>query len=255
MKFKVGDKVRIIADTSLSKAKSIHIGECHTISEYFDSKKSFYRRDTYEFDGICYSWFDDELELVKSKFNHKNYPGKYVMHVNTAEQAFIFVNYMIREMDGYWPYSFFNKYTSDICYNFNDDTYSCTDFYKRNAYTILEFEDFDWSYFTMEKKFTKADLRNGDVVEFRNADGCGIAIPDVNCIAFKNGQLDMDLLSDDMKHNRNHDYDIMAIRRPSNHEGCSFCAFDMFKIKYGYLVYERKEVEEMTLEEVCKALG
>jgi hypothetical protein len=44
----------------------------------------------------------------------------------------------------------------------------------------------------------------------------------------------------------------MAVRRPCTKGDCCFNAFEH---NYGTLVYERKEVEEMTLEEVCKALG
>lgn len=129
------------------------------------------------------------------------------------------------------------------------------DYFKYYNYTILEFEDFDWSDFTMKKEFTKADLKNGDVVKFRGCGEYGIAIPDVNCILFKEGQLNMDLLSDDMLYGPNNNYDIMAIRRPSEYKGCSFYGFEKFKKSKTTLVYERKEVEEMTLEEVCKALG
>jgi hypothetical protein len=50
----------------------------------------------------------------------------------------------------------------------------------------------------------------------------------------------------------NKEYDIIAVRRPKVKGDCQFCAFDH---NWGTLVYERKEVEEMTLEEVCRLLG
>jgi hypothetical protein len=49
--------------------------------------------------------------------------------------------------------------------------------------------------------------------------------------------------------------DIMEVRRARVGNHCTFNAFDKFYAANTELVYERKEVEEMTLEEVCKALG
>jgi hypothetical protein len=48
------------------------------------------------------------------------------------------------------------------------------------------------------------------------------------------------------------DRDIMAVIRPVTIEDMSF---DAFEKKLGRLVYEREETVEMTIEEVCKALG
>ena len=57
---------------------------------------------------------------------------------------------------------------------------------------------------------------------------------------------------DDLTHVRDEEYDIVAVRRPRYKGDCMFKAFEF---ELGELVYERKEVEEMTLAEVCKLLG
>ena len=67
-----------------------------------------------------------------------------------------------------------------------------------------------------------------------------------------NGGYRLSTINDNLTHNALSDRDIVAVRRVDDPELVSFNAF---KYEYGKLVYERKEVEEMTLEEVCKALG
>jgi hypothetical protein len=47
-------------------------------------------------------------------------------------------------------------------------------------------------------------------------------------------------------------WDIVSVRRPLHK---SDCLFDAFEKEFGALVYKRQEVEEMTLEQVCKLLG
>ena len=113
--------------------------------------------------------------------------------------------------------------------------------------------NFDWSYY-MKKAFTKADLKNGDVIKRR--DGT------VQIVCLETGTFickghDYDLIAhvgNDLKYSHNNwpSCDIVAVRRPKEPSDCSF---DAFNGGYGELVYERSEPEEMTLEEVCKALG
>ena len=57
---------------------------------------------------------------------------------------------------------------------------------------------------------------------------------------------------DDNSNKVNAELDVVAVRRPTKSEDCGFDAFDK---ELGELVYEREEVETMTLEDVCKALG
>ena len=97
--------------------------------------------------------------------------------------------------------------------------------------------------------FTKKDLKNGDVVKM-DRDAVGIVCVDTGTITFKGGFDRLGSYTDDLIHECG--AKIMAVRRPRVPGDCQFCAFEH---DFGTLVYERKEVEEMTLEEVCKALG
>ena len=103
----------------------------------------------------------------------------------------------------------------------------------------------------MKKKFTKADLKNGDVVKVRDGD-VGFAIVDLGVITFGRQIENLDKFYNDLTHRTSETCDVIAVRRPIKPEDCRTNAFEH---NIGFLVYERKEIEEMTLEEVCKALG
>ena len=105
----------------------------------------------------------------------------------------------------------------------------------------------------MNKKFTKEDLKTGDVVLRRNG-SVEIVCLETGALIRRDGFNILDELTDDLLSTFNDDDsdDIIAVRRPKQPYHCQFCAFDK---ELGELVYERKEPEEMTLEEVCKALG
>lgn len=109
--------------------------------------------------------------------------------------------------------------------------------------------------------FTKKDLKNGDVVKLRDG-RVGIVLialiadDRLNKIIFPDTSYYLSDYKDDLTcliqfHELCPD-DIMAVRRPPYSINNFFKVFDYSN---GELVYERKEVEEMTLEEVCKALG
>ena len=261
-KFKVGDKVRVT--NTKHDCKKYLIGKEFVIKEVFDTCNN---------DLGCYSIGEPylvnvpEIELVRPKFNIEDYRGKVVMHCQTHEDAKIFYKYLNTAGkkwlsgaiygDEYDPYSF---NTCDTCYNFNDGKHDHINWYISENYRILEFEDFDWSDFTMKKEFTKADLKNGDVIKYRNGLTGVVCIETGAVILDRNEYMTVDTICDDLTHldkaytssYRNSDWDIVAVRRPN--EPCD-CRPNAFDTKQGTLVYERKEVEEMTLEEVCKALG
>ena len=109
------------------------------------------------------------------------------------------------------------------------------------------------SYFFAEEwlapaEFTKADLKEFDIVEFRNGRQALITMN----IAM--GVLEADGFSfrtwnDDLKDNTGADiYDIMKVYRPTDN-----IPTDKSKWKDLPVVYE--EVKEMTVEEISKALG
>ena len=191
------------------------------------------------------------------RFNIEDYKGKYVMHCKTEEEAKDFCNYLDSlgrkwcnnkkyTEENYWRY-----YKDEICYDFNNDNaYSGTESFIRHNYKILEWSDF------MNKKFTKADLKSGDVILSVNGDVKIVCI-ETGTLIQRDGFSSLYELTDDLKciysdKEDNFD-DIVAVRRPKQPYDCQFCAFDA---GLGELVYERKdEPEEMTLEEICKVLG
>ena len=189
---------------------------------------------------------------MSKKFNLEDHTGKYVMHCKTEEEAKDFCRVLHeagRKWDGGGSYlQTTNWHDNKMCYNFNTGLYSDILFYLRHDYKILEWSDF------MEKEFTKSDLRNGDVVLRR--DGCvRIYIESYDLFIgpcggdwMRGGSYTKDLKvkSGDER------YDIIAISRPND---ISDMSFDAFEKKLGRLVYEREETVEMTIEEVCKALG
>lgn len=101
----------------------------------------------------------------------------------------------------------------------------------------------------MKNKFTKADLKAGDVVKFRN-EITGIVNLELNILT-SDGWVELNY-KDDLTHTFYKNWDIVAVRRPRFKWDCRFNAFER---SCGILVYERQEPEEMTLAEVCKLLG
>lgn len=190
------------------------------------------------------------------KFDIKNYHGNYVMHCKTKDEAKDFCNYLHKHGErwgsgsSYKEYTYWDIYRSKTAYYFNNGAYGHIDSAKRDGLKILEWSDF------MYNEFTKADLRTGDVILRRNGKveilnrELGVFICDCG------GWNDFDKLKDDLTTMYiDNQYDIMEVRRPL--EKCD-CCFDAMKINghhRGVLVYERKEVEEMTLAEVCRLLG
>lgn len=187
------------------------------------------------------------------KFDINNYKGKYVMHCKTEKEAIDFCKYLHsigkrwNNVTSYLNNTEWDKYGTDTVYLFNSDLVSYIYYAKRQNYTILEWSDF------MNKEFTKADLKTGDVVKLRCGE-LGIVIADFEVIACQNGGwLSFDRIREDLTNSfYGEKYDIMVVRRPKRN--CD-CDFDAIHHDRGIIIYERKEVEEMTLAEVCRLLG
>ena len=188
------------------------------------------------------------------KFNIEDYKGNYVMHCKTEEEVKDFCGYLDNigrkwhGGDSSVEFTEWNEYEEKTCYDFNDGYYAPISYYIINNYKILEWSDF------MDKKFTKADLKSGDVI-LRRDGSVEIVCLETGALIRRDGFNILDELTDDLISTFNDDDsdDVVAVRRPKQSYHCQFCAFDE---GLGELVYERKdEPEEMTLEEVCKALG
>lgn len=185
------------------------------------------------------------------KFNIDNYKGKYVMHCKTVEEANDFCKFLDsigrcwQSGKRYIVATYYDNNKAKTCYNFNDGVYRDMPFYVENNYTILEWSDF------MNKEFTKSDLKSGDVVKRRNG-AVEIVCLETGTLISPNGccKLLKDVREDltDIKYGAS--FDIIAVRRPT---APLHCRFDAFYYRLGESVYERPE--EMTLEEICKALG
>jgi len=188
-----------------------------------------------------------------AKFNYTDFTnGKYVIHTKTLEEAKLFEKYMRHNGGRPAPSDNWEVHMEDTCFNINACGYTHIDWYKNNGYTILEFEDFDWSDFEMNN-FTKKDLKNGDVVKLRNGQ-VYIVVLDTGTLVATDGYINISSIDEylNIVSYCNNDFDIIQVRRPLDAGDCQFNAFDY---DFGELVFERKEVEEMTLAEVCKALG
>lgn len=184
------------------------------------------------------------------KFDINDYKGKYAMHCKTKEEAKDFCAYLdsIGRMwnigDRYIDYNCYDSYQEDTVYFFNEGTYGKINYVDAD-YTILEWEDF------MNSTFTKADLKTGDVILFRDGE-TEICNCELGMLIDKNDWDDLNYFNNDLTCRITKDYDIVAVRRPREK---GHCIFNAFEFELGELVYERKEVEEMTLAEVCKLLG
>lgn len=186
------------------------------------------------------------------KFNLDNYKGKYVMHCKTEEEANDFCKYLHEHGrtwctgEYYVDSNCWHSHGDETAYNFNEGTYCDIYYYKTTNYTILEWEDF------MNHTFTKENLKTGDIIKL--SDGrIGVVNRHLEMIICKDGGwIDLDRVRSDLTHQWSNEFDIVLIRRPKVKAECNF---DAIKQEWGALVYERQEVEEMTLEQVCKLLG
>ena len=186
------------------------------------------------------------------KFNIDDYKGNYVMHCKTKEEAESFCKYLHSlgkkwsNRDNYFPHTNWENYGTCTCYDFNRNEFSGISFYKAKNYTILEWEDF-----MGKKEFTKADLKSGDIVIFRNHDA-GVVFLEQNAIIFKGFGEYIELSDYDTKlcDILSEEWDIVKVHRPNSPDGLIHDQWYKAPV-----VWEREEAVEMTLEEVCKALG
>lgn len=183
-------------------------------------------------------------------FNIENYKGKYVMHCKTERESKDFCNYLHsigrtwRSGVTYSSLSYWDIYKHSTCYDFNEGESSYKDYYKNKGFIILEWEDF------MNKEFTKEDLRTGDLL--KRQDGyIEMVIKEYGTLLTSDGDWnDLNGIRKDLTRYYFPEGDIIEVRRPTKAHECCFKNYDAAPI-----IWRKKEVEEMTLEEVCKALG
>ena len=176
-------------------------------------------------------------------FNINDYLGKYAMHCKTQDEARDFHNYMksIGRPIMVSP----RCCCGDNVSFFNKGTWDKKEYAEDLGYTILEWSDF------MNNKFTKANLKTGDVIKRRNG-WVEIVNLELGMLIKQTGWNNLDGVREDLTDTIGKEYDIVEVRRPITKGDCQFLAFEH---GWGTLVYERPEVEEMTLAEVCRLLG
>lgn len=181
------------------------------------------------------------------EFKDKN--NKIAVHCKTEEEAKDFCNQMHEhgmkwgDGDSYLENINYNKYLGKTCYS-NSCLYSRYDFYEQMGYTILEWSDY---MKTGNKEFTKADLKDGMVVECINRKR---RIVIANMLIGEDGFLTLDSFWENLENIKFMEHTIVKI----------------FKIKeamtFNYildddnleLVWERSEPKKMTTEEMRQKL-
>lgn len=183
------------------------------------------------------------------KFDITKYPGKYCMHCATKAEAEEFEkclrkqgSFLLSRDSSFLSWSICE---SDTVYFFNNHSYDHIDYAKENGYEILEWKNF----------FTKNQLVDGDIVMYATG-VTAIYVSHFNCFTTGYSEtVHLNEYTDDLHNKRNENHNIVAVRRPQNY---AECRLDIFKEgeEKGVLIYSAtEEVEEMTMEEVCAALG
>ncbi len=185
------------------------------------------------------------------KFNINNYTNDHcAMHCKNQAEFESFIEYLHNNgYDHLAPYCNYSCYYGKNLYYFNSQTWSSVAHAKDNGYQILEWSEI----IARETEFTKADLKTGDVILRRNGE-IEIVNYELGTLICKGGGYNLlSLFKNDLTHITMREWDIIEVRRPKEKWDCCFDAMGVSR--RGTLVYERKEPEEMTLEQVCKLLG
>ncbi len=182
------------------------------------------------------------------KFNwdeFKNEENKIAVHCKTEEEAKDFCERM-HEQGMKWcsGESYLKetnyKFCEEICYIKGE--FSPYWYYNSEGYKILEWSDY------MQKKFTKADLKDGMVVEY-NDNSFGIRLVVGDFLIGEDGYADLGDYNESLK-NVVSDLEIVRVYKIK-------CMGKISSIMYDVnleLIWERKEPKKMTIEEMRKKL-
>lgn len=184
------------------------------------------------------------------KFNwdeFKNEENKIAVHCKTEEEAKDFCERMHKQGmkwcsgESYLKETNYEFCEEEICYIKGE--FSPYQYYKSNGYEILEWSDY------MNKEFTKADLRDGMVVEQRDGDmylvlaGTAVGKGEHNSIVG---------YTDGLKWAGYKGGDIAKVYRIT--PGSLRCIEDVFIKNNLELIWERTESKKMTVEEMKQKL-
>ena len=185
------------------------------------------------------------------KFNwdeFKNIKNKIAVHCKTEEEAKDFCKRMHEHGmkwcsgESYLKETNYESCEEETCYIKGE--FSPYQYYKSNGYEILE-----WSDYT-NKEFTKADLRDGMVVEQRDG---GMYLVLAGMAVRKNGRNRIGGYDDGLKWKGCYEgRDIVKVYRITPES--LGCIEDVFIKNNLELIWERKEPKKMTVEEMRKKL-
>lgn len=185
------------------------------------------------------------------KFNwdeFKNKDNKIAVNCKTEEEAKDFCKQMHkhrmkwRNGESYLKNTNYDMYNERTCY-YGDGEYSTRDFAEKYNYKILEWSD------CMKKEFTKADLKDGMVVEQRDG---GMYLVLAGTAVGKGEHNSINGYTDGLKWAGYKGGDIVKVYRitPKSLK----CIEDVFIKNNLELIWERKEPKKMTVEEMRKKL-
>lgn len=184
------------------------------------------------------------------KFKWKEFKNKYnkiAVYCKTEEEAKDFCKQMHKHRMKWCNGKSYLKNTNYMrnegtCYYGNGE-YSTRDFAEKYNYKILEWSDY------MDKEFTKADLRDGMVVEQRDGNMYLVLAEEV---VRKCGYNEMNCYTDDLKCKGYTEGDIVKVYRitPESLRRIE----DVFIKSNLELIWERKEPKKMTVEEMRQKL-
>lgn len=184
------------------------------------------------------------------KFNWDEFKNKYnkiAVHCKTEEEAKDFCKQMHgqgmkwRNGESYLKNTNYYMHNEGMCY-YGDGEWSSLDIAEKYNYKILEWSDY------MQKEFTKADLRDGMVVEYNdNSFGKRLVVGDF--LIGEDGYADLGDYNENLK-NVVSDLEIVRVYKIK-------CMGKISSIMYDVnleLIWERKEPKKMTVEEMRQKL-
>ena len=184
------------------------------------------------------------------KFNwdeFKNTKNKIAVHCKTEEEAKDFFRKMHEhgmKWNGgfsYLDYTSCRIYRERTCYIAKGE-YCFKNYYEKKGYTILEWSDY------MNKQFTKADLKDGMVVEY-NDSYFGKRLVIGGFLIGEDGYADLKGYNENLKSVKS-DLEIVRVYKIKCIERIS----SIMKDHNLELIWERKEPKKMTVEEMRKKL-
>ena len=111
--------------------------------------------------------------MSNNYFNINEYSYNTVIHCKTVKEVKTVLDYLktvghpwCPDYNGKNAYAIaketYSRYCENTCINFKFDSFASMDFYKREDYVILEFDDFDW--------FSVNDIKDGMLVVTSNGE-------------------------------------------------------------------------------------